>query len=59
MGTELDLKAAWQAYKNLVVNFYFGYLIAGGFFDRTTVAAPNVANVTDPWFSTIEFILTF
>jgi hypothetical protein len=59
MGTEFDLKAAYQVYKNLVTNFYFGYLFAGEFFDRPVVAAPNVANVTDPWFSTIEFILTF
>jgi hypothetical protein len=61
MGTELDLKAAWQAYKNLVVNFYFGYLIAGDFFDRSGPGAPPATgfNVTDPWFSTVEFILTF
>jgi hypothetical protein len=59
MGTELDLRASWQAYKNLVTNFYFSYLVAGDFFDRTTVAAPNVANVTDPWFARVEFILTF
>jgi hypothetical protein len=59
IGTEFDIKAAYQVYKNLVVNWYFGYLLAGGYFDRSVVTAPNVANVTDPWFSTIEFILTF
>ena len=59
IGTELDLKAAWQVYKNLVTNFYFGYLIAGSYFDRPVVAAPNVANVTDPWMARVEFIFTF
>ena len=61
IGTEADIKAAYQVYKNLVVNWYFGYLFAGGFFDRTgPLPAPATGfNVTDPWFSTIEFILTF
>jgi hypothetical protein len=59
IGTEFDLKAAYQVYKNLVTNFYFGYLFAGEFFDRPVVAAPNVANVTDPWFARVEFVFTF
>jgi hypothetical protein len=66
IGTEVDIKAAWQVYKNLVVNWYFGYLFAGGFFDTggalraAQVGGPSTAhNVDDPWFSTIEFILTF
>jgi len=59
IGTEADLKAAYQVYKNLVTNFYFGYLFAGSYFDRPVVAAPNVANVTDPWFARVEFIFTF
>jgi hypothetical protein len=55
IGTEFDLKAAYQVYKNLVVNWYFGYMLAGEYFDRPVANA----NVTDPWFSTVEFILTF
>jgi len=55
IGTEADLKAAWQVYKNLVTNFYVGYLFAGEFFDRPVANA----NVDNPWFSRVEFILTF
>jgi hypothetical protein len=55
IGTELDLKAAWAVYKNLNVNWYFGYLLAGEYFDRPVANA----NVDDPWFSTVEFVLTF
>jgi len=66
IGTEFDVKAAYQVYKNLVVNWYFGYLLAGNFFDTGGAlragqvgGATTAFNVTDPWFSTIEFILTF
>jgi|GEM_PF-3295155 len=55
IGTEIDLKAAWQVYKNLVVNTYFAYLIAGDYFERPVANA----NVTDPWFARVEFIFTF
>ncbi|MGH7409833.1 MAG: hypothetical protein ACREJ6_02050, partial [Candidatus Methylomirabilis sp.] len=55
IGTEVDLKAAWQVYKNLVVNTYFAYMFAGEFFDRPVANA----NVTDPWFARVEFIFTF
>jgi hypothetical protein len=59
IGTEADLKISWAVYKNLVVNGYFAYLFAGSFFDRSVVAAPNVANVDDPWLGRVEFIFTF
>lgn len=66
IGTEFDIKAVYQVYKNLVVNWYFGYMLAGGYFDTggalraTQVGGATTAfNVTDPWLSTIEFILTF
>ncbi|MGH7382071.1 MAG: alginate export family protein [Candidatus Methylomirabilales bacterium] len=55
IGTEIDLKAAYQVYKNLVTNFYFGYMFAGGYFD--TPLANN--RVDDPWFARVEFIFTF
>jgi len=57
IGTEADIKAAWQVYKNLVVNWYFAYLFAGGYFDGPAGQVGH--NVDDPWLSTIEFILTF
>ncbi len=55
IGVEPDLLISWQVYKNLVVNGYFGYLFAGDYFDRPVVNA----NVDDPWFGKVEFILTF
>jgi hypothetical protein len=57
IGTEFDVKAVWSVYKNLVVNWYIGYLLAGGYFDGPAGQVGH--NVTDPWLSTIEFILTF
>jgi hypothetical protein len=57
IGTEFDVKAVWAVYKNLVVNWYIGYLLAGGYFDGPAGQVGH--NVTDPWLSTIEFILTF
>jgi hypothetical protein len=68
IGTELDLKASWQVYKNLVVNSYFAYLIAGDYFDTGGALRANQSggtpgvnqhNETDPWFARVEFIFTF
>jgi hypothetical protein len=64
IGTELDIKVGWQVYKNLVVNGYFAYMFAGGYFDTggalgATQVGVNDNDVSDPWFGRVEMILSF
>jgi len=63
MGTELDGKIAYKPYKNLVINGYFGYFIAGGFFDvpaaATTFTPGTTKDADDAWMFRSELIVTF
>jgi hypothetical protein len=63
MGTEIDGKIGYKPYKNLVINGYFGYFIAGGFFDvdpTGTAFDPGVTqDADDAWMFRTEAIVTF
>ncbi|WP_277057278.1 hypothetical protein [Trichlorobacter lovleyi] len=52
MGTEINLEAGYQLYKNLKLQAQGGYMILGGYYKNSTLktgfTAANVANVTDP-----------
>ncbi|MFQ5657406.1 MAG: hypothetical protein ACE5G5_07700 [Candidatus Methylomirabilales bacterium] len=55
MGGEIDLKAAYKPYKNLVINGYFGYWITGGFFQTVQPGARR----DNAWVFRTEIVATF
>ncbi len=63
MGTEIDGKIAYKPYKNLLINGYFGYFIAGGFFDidsaSTTFVSGTTKDADDAWMFRTEMVVTF
>jgi hypothetical protein len=61
IGTDIDLKVTYKPYPNIVSNLYFGYFIAGGFFDQggALLAASSKAVVDDAYVFRAEVISTF
>ncbi len=65
MGTEIDGKVAYKPYKNLLINGYVGYFVAGSFFDQGgLLSASTISNSLTPtnddaWMFRTEAIVTF